>query len=168
MSRLHLGYLKVDLPLVQDVYFQPPIQCHCTAHDHQSPREYTWRAYAQLKKLSKKLKERFPDLILDLTFELWGAFHAIDYAMVEWADTTWASNLNDSAAVKSNAPLHAKRMIDCRAHLFPPVHFLPGSLRCDSFDYQESTNIALQAYPCMLGDLANLKDEQKRFIRQRF
>jgi len=168
VSRYGLRYLKIDLPMVQDVYFEPPISCHCPSHGHRTPHGYPLRAYRRLQALCETIRQRFPSLILDLTFELWGSFHAIDYALVQCADVTWAANLVDTPEFPSKAPREARHLIEARSALFPAVHFLPGNLRCDSFCFRESVDVALTGYPCMLGDLAKLDTIQQDFIRDRF
>jgi alpha-galactosidase len=164
----NLRYLKIDFPLVQDVYFQPPILCHCQAHAHRTPHSYTLNAYRRLMGICDCLHARFPGLILDLTFEIWGAFHAIDYSMVQSADVTWTSNLVDSIDFPSKAPTDARRLIAPRAQLFPAHHLLTGNLRCDSFDHKESIRAALEGYPCLLGNLAALDRAKADFIKGAF
>ncbi|MGF1452715.1 MAG: alpha-galactosidase [Opitutales bacterium] len=156
VSRLNLRYLKVDLPVAMDVYFQPALRCFAEGHDHPPGADYTLRSYRAVQQIAADLREEFPDLIVDLTFELWGGWHMIDHALTACADSCWLSNLSDAEGTGAYGPGDARHLAASRAALIPPAHQVVGNLRCNGPHPAESVASAFASFPMLLGDLSAL------------
>jgi len=158
VSGLNLRYLKVDLPVVQDVYFRPALQCFAENHDHPPGADYTLRALRVVQQIARDLRGEFPELIVDLTFELWGGWHMIDHALAACADACWLSNLSDAEGSGAYGPAEARHLAASRASLIPPAHQVVGNLRCNGPYPAESVASAFASFPMLLGDLAALDE----------
>ena len=168
IEELDLRYLKLDLPVAYDVYHQPAILCHAPDHNHAPGRDYTLKSYRETQQMAKRLKAAFPKLIIDLTFELWGGWNAIDPALVTCADVCWLSNLNDATGSGSYGPAQARHLAASRSRIIPTEHLVVGNLRCNGSHPKESIASAFVAYPMLLGDLRELSDEERHDQRALF
>ncbi len=166
VDRLKLGYLKLDLPVVYDVYNQPAIHCHCGNHGHEPGWDYSLKTYRALTGIVKSIKARHPEVTIDLTFELWGAWHVIDYALIANADVCWISNIRDNANDGGYGPAQARHLAAERSALMPTGHLAVGNLRCSGPYPEESVASSFASYPVLLGDLEALsQDDTQRLSK---
>ena len=163
-----LRYLKVDFPLIYDLYAPAPIVCHADGHDHQIPEEYSLRAYRMASMIAEKLRAEFPGLILDYTYELWGQWLSMDAALAVDADTCWMSNLEDDPAGGFDGPRAARLLAQSRSFTIPVAQQVCGNLRCDGPDGVRSFFSALASYPMLLGDLRELDQDRRKKIQVAF
>jgi hypothetical protein len=168
VASLDLRYLKLDLPVPFDVYNQPAVLCHATDHEHAPGHDYTLRSYRAIQRIARDLQAAFPRLVLDLTFELWGGWHAIDPALLACADVCWLSNLDDAAGSGHYGPAQARHLAASRSTVIPSEHLVIGNLRCNGPHPAESVASAFAGHPVLLGDLRALSDPDRATLRSLF
>ena len=94
-----LSYVKLDLTSVFNAYGEEP-GCYEQGHEHKTHQESAERIYEALQLIAETLHQRFPNLLIDYTFELWGEKHLIDYGLLRVADLDWMSNVRDQSGMK--------------------------------------------------------------------
>ncbi len=150
IRRLGVSYLKVDLTTVVQIYGERA-GCFAADHGHRSPGDFALAVYRAIGRIADRWRRERPDLIVDLTYELWGGHHAVDYALLRAGDAVWISNVLDAAGL--GAPYAARRIAAARARCVPPERLLVGNLRADGPDPVASAVSALASFPLLLGDL---------------
>lgn len=161
----NLGYLKVDFPLAYDLYAPAPVVCHASGHEHAIPGEYMLRAYRKAMQLARTLKQEFPHLILDYTYEVWGQWLAMDPSLITVADTCWMANTEDDPAGGLDGPRAVRELARMRSFTIPTRHQALGNLRCDGPDGVRSFYSALAGFPMLLGDLRELAEETRQDLQ---
>ena len=158
-----LDYVKLDLTTVFNTYGEQP-GCFETGHEHQSSAESSVRIYETLQWLAQSLHERFPNLLIDYTFELWGEKHLIDYGLLRVADLDWLSNVNDPRTSLAG-PLQARTLLYQRSMAIPVEDMLIGNLRLEGPDWEERIGTAMAASPILLGNLDLIPSQEVPAIR---
>ena len=158
IERYRLAYLKLDLTTVFNAYGEAP-GCYARGHRHASAAESVARIYEAIARVTRAIYARCPEVLIDLTFELWGQKHAIDYGLLRAADLSWISNVGDNAD-DAAGPRQARTLLYQRALAIPVETMLIGNLRADTGDPREKFATALGACPLLLGDLRRLTDAQ--------
>ncbi len=158
VERYNLRYLKLDLTTLFNAYGEPP-GCHAAGHDHASSAESIPRIYAAIAHACHRIHAAHPDVLIDLTFELWGQKHSVDYALLRAADQSWISNVGDNRDVSAGAR-QARLLLYQRALAMPADALLIGNLRIETGDLREKLATAFGSAPLLLGDLRALSDEQ--------
>ncbi len=158
VERYRLAYLKLDLTTVFNAYGESP-GCHAPGHRHTSAAESVVRIYEAIAAITHEVYRRHPDVLIDLTFELWGQKHAIDYGLLRAADLSWISNVGDITD-DGAGPRQARTLLYQRALAIPVETMLIGNLRADTGDPREKFATALGACPLLLGDLRRLTGAQ--------
>ncbi len=160
VERYKLDYVKMDLTTVFNAYGEEP-GCYESNHEHGSEAESTVRIYESLNWLGEKLHERFPSLLIDYTFELWGEKHLIDYGLLRVADLDWLSNVSDHNAMDAG-PLQARMLLYQRAMSIPTEDLLIGNLQGEAPSWQDRIATVMASAPLLLGDLSKLSAEDLR------
>jgi alpha-galactosidase len=158
VGRYNLRYLKLDLTAMFNAYGEPP-GCHAEGHAHASAAESIPRIYAAIARVCRCVHAAHPNVLIDLTFELWGQKHSVDYALLRAADQSWISNVGDNRDVSAGAR-QARLLLYQRALAIPADTMLIGNLRIDTGDPREKLATAFGSAPLLLGDLRKLSDEQ--------
>jgi alpha-galactosidase len=158
IGRYHLAYLKLDLTTVFNAYGETP-GCYAENHRHASAAESILRIYAAIAQVTQAIYAQHPDVLIDLTFELWGQKHTIDYGLLRAADLSWISNAGDNTA-DAAGPRQARTLLYQRSLAIPVETMLIGNLRADTGDPREKFATALGSCPLLLGDLRQLTAEQ--------
>jgi len=158
IERYHLAYLKLDLTTVFNAYGEAP-GCHALGHQHASAAESVVRIYEAIAQVTQVIYAQHPDVLIDLTFELWGQKHTIDYGLLRAADLAWISNVGDNTD-DAAGPRQARTLLYHRSLAIPVETMLIGNLRADTGDPREKFATALGACPLLLGDLRRLTDVQ--------
>ena len=154
VEKYRLDYVKLDLTTVFNAYGEQP-GCYETNHEHASAAESTVRIYESLDWLAIKLHERFPNLLIDYTFELWGEKHLIDYGLLRVADLDWLSNVTDHG-VNDAGPLQARMLLYQRGMSIPTEDMLIGNLQGETPSWQDRVATEMASAPVFLGDLSKL------------
>lgn len=158
IARYRLAYVKLDLTTVFNAYGEAP-GCHAAGHDHGSAAESIARIYAAIAEITAGVYAAHPDVWLDLTFELWGHKHTIDYGLLRAADLDWMSNVGDNTD-DAAGPRQARTLLYQRALAIPVETMLIGNLQAETGDPSEKFATALGSCPLLLGDLRKLSEER--------
>jgi alpha-galactosidase len=154
IGRYHLKYVKIDLTTVFNAYGESP-GCYAQGHDHRSWAESLERIYEGIQYVTDRIYHDNPDVLLDLTFELWGQKHVIDYGLLDAGDLDWLSNVEDGAA-HAACPRQARTLLYLRSFAIPSETMLIGNLQAQMPPIEERLATAMGSGPLFLGDLRKL------------
>jgi alpha-galactosidase len=154
IERFHLAYVKLDLTTIFNAYGEAP-GCWAKGHYHGDWAESLNMIYEGIAHVTGKVYEKHPDVLLDLTFELWGQKHVIDAGLLAAGDLDWMSNVVDSR-VDSAGTVQARTLLYERAPSMPVESMLIGNLHADMPNAQETFATAIGSAPLLLGDLRKL------------
>jgi alpha-galactosidase len=163
IERFHLAYVKLDLTTIFNAYGEAP-GCWANGHYHGSWAESLNRIYEGISHVTSKVYEKHPDVLLDLTFELWGQKHVIDAGLLAAGDLDWMSNVSD-AQPDSAGTLQARTLLYQRAPSMPVESMLIGNLHADIPNPQETFATAIGSAPLLLGDLRKLSTADQQWYR---
>jgi len=162
IQKYHLRYIKLDLTTAFNTYGEQP-GCYGPAGVRQSgaaDREYVTRTYEALTTVAEQLHARFPGLLLDYSFELWGGKHLIDYGLLHEADLDWISNVADRSASDAG-PRAARMLLYQRGMAIPTETMLIGNLQGDIGSWQVRAATEMGSGPLLLGDFSRLSPENR-------
>jgi alpha-galactosidase len=154
IDRFHLAYVKLDLTTIFNAYGEAP-GCWAKNHNHGSWAESLNMIYEGIGHVTAKVYEKHPDVLLDLTFELWGQKHVIDAGLLAAGDLDWMSNVGDFQA-NSPGTLQARTLLYQRAISMPADSMLIGNLQAGVSRREEAFGTAIGSAPLLLGDLRKL------------
>jgi alpha-galactosidase len=154
IERYHPRYIKVDLTTVFNAYGEQP-GCNAPNHYHRTWAESLDRIYEGLEYIGRRLHDRYPDVVVDYTFELWGEKHLIDAALLQYADVDWLSNVHDATPLDAGTA-QARMLLYQRALSIPAEAMLIGNLRAPTRPIEERFGVAIGSGPVLLGDLREL------------
>jgi alpha-galactosidase len=154
IQRYHLAYVKLDLTTVFNAYGEAP-GCWAKDHYHANWAESLNLIYEGIAYVTRKVYEQHPDVLLDLTFELWGQKHIIDAGLLAAGDLDWLSNVDDNSP-DSAGPLQTRQLLYQRAASMPAECMLIGNLHAEQASIQERFATAIGSAPLLLGDLRKL------------
>ena len=159
IGRYHLAYVKVDLTTVFNAYGESP-GCYATGHDHASWAESLERIYEGIQYVTDWIYGDHPEVLLDLTFELWGQKHIIDYGLLAAGDLDWLSNVDDGEPGAAG-PRQARTLLYLRSLAIPAETMLIGNLQAEMAPQEERLVTAMGSGPLFLGDLRKLAPAQQ-------
>jgi len=165
IARFHLAYVKLDLTTVFNAYGEAP-GCWSHTHYHGNWAESLNLIYEGIAYTTRKVYEQHPDVLLDLTFELWGQKHIIDAGLLNAGDLDWLSNVDDNFS-GSAGPLQARQLLYQRAISMPADCMLIGNLHAEQASIQERFATALGSAPLFLGDMRKLTDADRRWYHEK-
>lgn len=154
IDRFRLAYVKLDLTTIFNAYGEAP-GCWVKGHYHGNWSESLNRIYEGISYVTHKIYQKHPDVLLDLTFELWGQKHIIDAGLLAAGDLDWMSNVDDRQP-DSAGPLQARQLLYQRAMCMPAEAMLIGNIHAELPTIQESFATAIGSAPLLLGDLRKL------------
>jgi alpha-galactosidase len=157
VRRYRLAYLKLDLTTMFNAYGEAP-GCHGAGHEHATVAESVPRIYDAIEEITAALYREHPELLIDLTFELWGHKHTIDYGLLRAADLDWLSNIGDRTD-DAAGPKQARTLLYQRAGVIPVEAMLIGNLQAETGCPAEKFATAVGSCPLLLGDLSKLSSE---------
>lgn len=165
IGRYHLKYVKVDLTTVFNAYGESP-GCYADGHDHKTWAESLVRIYEGIQYVTDRIYRDHPDVLLDLTFELWGQKHVIDYGLLAAGDFDWLSNVDDGTP-ESAGPRQARTLLYLRSLAIPTEAMLIGNLHANTPAIEERLATAMGSGPLFLGDLRKLTPAQLDWYGER-
>jgi alpha-galactosidase len=165
IERFNLAYVKLDLTTIFNAYGEAP-GCWAKGHEHGSWAESLGRIYEGISYVTKKVYEKHPDVLLDLTFELWGQKHIIDAGLLAAGDLDWMSNVDDRTP-DSAGPLQARQLLYLRAASMPVESMLIGNIHAELPTIQESFATAIGSAPLLLGDLRKLSTADRAWYHEK-
>ncbi|MBN8592181.1 MAG: alpha-galactosidase [Anaerolineae bacterium] len=164
VGRYHVQYLKIDLTSVFNAYGEAP-GCHTPGHHHQSWEESLSLIYEGMRWVCEQIYAAQPDVLIDLTFELWGHKHIIDYGLLAAADFDWLSNAQDKLDGYWG-PVQARTLLYQRALAVPTESLLIGNLEATREPIADRFATTIASSPLLLGDLRQLTPAQIAWYRQ--
>jgi alpha-galactosidase len=165
IERFHLAYVKLDLTTIFNAYGEAP-GCWAKGHYHGNWAESLNMIYEGISHVTSKVYEKHPDVLLDLTFELWGQKHVIDAGLLAAGDLDWMSNVND-AQPDAAGTVQARTLLYHRAASMPVDAMLIGNLHAEIPTAQEAFATAIGSAPLLLGDLRKLSPADQQWYQDR-
>jgi alpha-galactosidase len=165
IERFRLAYVKLDITTIFNAYGEAP-GCWAKGHDHATWAESLGRIYEGIAEATAIVYRKHPDVLLDLTFELWGQKHIIDAGLLAAGDLDWMSNVDDRQP-DSAGPRQARQLLYARAATMPVEAMLIGNLHADVPTIQESFATAIGSAPLLLGDLRNLSAADRQWYHEK-
>ena len=165
IEQLHLAYVKLDLTTIFNAYGESP-GCWSRGHDHGNWSESLNAIYEGIALVTRRVYEKHPDVLLDLTFELWGQKHVIDAGLLAAGDLDWLSNVDDNQP-ESAGPRQARTLLYQRALSMPVESMLIGNIHGELPTIQESFATEIGSAPLLLGDLRNLSASDQQWYHEK-
>jgi alpha-galactosidase len=165
VERFRLVYIKLDLTTIFNAYGEAP-GCWAKGHDHGTWAESLIRIYEGISYVTRRVYEKHPDVLLDLTFELWGQKHIIDAGLLAAGDLDWMSNVEDRHP-GSAGPIQARQLLYQRAVSMPVEAMLIGNLHADMDPIAERFATVIGSAPVLNGDLRRLGDSDRRWWHEK-
>lgn len=163
IDRFHLAYVKLDLTTIFNAYGEAP-GCWAKGHFHTNWAESLNMIYEGIAQMTSRIYQQHPEVLLDLTFELWGQKHVIDAGLLAAGDLDWMSNVDDRDP-HSAGPLQARQLLYQRAASMPVESMLIGNIHAELPTIQESFATAMGSAPLLLGDLRKLSADDRSWYR---
>jgi alpha-galactosidase len=165
IDQFHLAYVKLDLTTIFNAYGEAP-GCWAKGHYHGNWSESLNMIYESIAYITGKIYAKHPDVLLDLTFELWGQKHVIDAGLLAAGDLDWLSNVDDTRPT-SAGPLQARTLLYQRAPSMPVESMLIGNIHGELPTIQESFATAIGSAPLLLGDLRKLTAADQQWYHEK-
>jgi alpha-galactosidase len=165
IERFHLAYVKLDLTTIFNAYGEAP-GCWAKGHKHGSWAESLNLIYEGISSTTAKIYEKHPDVLLDLTFELWGQKHIIDAGLLAAGDLDWMSNVDDQET-NSAGTLQVRQLLYQRAASMPVESMLIGNMHANMPTIQEAFATAIGSAPLLLGDLRKLSAADRQWYHEK-
>src|SRR5271157_4008503 len=165
IEKFHLAYVKLDLTTIFNAYGEAP-GCWAKGHNHGNWAESLNQIYEGISYVTAKIYQKHPDVLLDLTFELWGQKHVIDAGLLAAGDLDWLSNVDDNQP-NSAGPLQARTLLYQRAASMPAESMLIGNIHGELPTIRESFATEIGSAPLLLGDLRNLSAADQQWYREK-
>jgi len=165
IERFHLAYVKLDLTTIFNAYGEAP-GCWAKGHYHGNWTESLNMIYEGISYMTGRIYQKHPEVLLDLTFELWGQKHVIDAGLLAAGDLDWMSNVDDTQP-DSAGPLQARQLLYQRAASMPVESMLIGNIHAELPSIQESFATAIGSAPLLLGDLRKLSAADRQWYREK-
>jgi len=157
-----IEYLKIDFAMVKSAYVMDVKRSgsYDSTAQYKGREEFLYLSYLKLMDFFDELGAAFPELIIDCTFELWGDWHIIDYALIKHADVDWISNFS------AKPPKGSRDIRQLSWHhglLVPSSCMVIGNQHMDAKNHEFSFLSNLSHMPTMLGDPRNLSVKEKEW-----
>jgi alpha-galactosidase len=165
IGRYHLQYVKIDLTTVFNAYGESP-GCHASGHEHKTWAESLEGIYEGIQEVTDTIYLEHPDVMLDLTFELWGQKHVIDYGLLAAGDFDWLSNVEDGTP-QAAGPRQARTLLYLRSLAIPAEAMLIGNLHAEMPPIEERLTTAMGSGPLFLGDLRKLTPAEQNLYGEK-
>ncbi len=163
-----LGYIKLDFAVSTSAYItDKEVSGDYTPREgkygYKDQASSYWSNYQSTIRLFDALSRKYPDLIIDCTFEAWGKFHLIDYSLIQHADVDWLTNYEFDAPL---GPISIRQINAERGKVIPIQTMMVGNQPIDSpmkeFTYQSLAS----GVQLMCGDPRNLSFQEKKWYAE--
>jgi len=161
-----LGYVKLDFAVANSAYVMEPVFSGDygfegkTYKDHESSY---YSIYDRTIDLLDELNKRFPRLIVDCTFEVWGRYNISDFALIQHADVSWLTNYEFDPP---RGPISIRQVLDERFRTIPPATMLIGNQLMISDNHEFTFHSVASANQLLCGDIRCITPEQKAWYRK--
>ncbi len=162
-----IEYLKIDFAMAKSAYVMKEAHSgsYDTTENYKGREEYLYNAYEKLLHFFDELAAKYPSVIIDCTFELWGDWHAIDYALIKHADVDWISNFTADPPKGSR---DVRRLQWHHGLVIPTSCMMIGNQQMDVDNHEFSFFSNLGHTPIMLGDPRNLSEQEKEWYKKHY
>jgi alpha-galactosidase len=167
IQRLSIRYLKLDISAIASAYVHEPARSG--DYEANSMKEYKdraasyWLTYQRMMQLMDELHEAFPHLLIDCTFEAWGRYNVVDFALFQHADYEWLANVELDSL---RGPISVRQMNYDRGRAIPNTGFLIGNLYMNSGNYQYGYYSLASANVVHVGEPVKLTGAQQAFYEK--
>jgi len=154
-ERYAVDYFKLDFSAISSPYGTLPWGCH--AHDHAFHRDFSdsiGAMYGGLHFISAELKNAFPKLVTDFSFEVFGPDRPT-FAALRACPVHHVSNLSGNHP-EFQSPLQIRRTFGRWFPGYPAERILGGLVTLHEATAEESFLTALAGAPLIAGDLRKL------------
>ncbi len=164
-AEYNVGYFKLDSSSIVSPYDMCEAGCSSAQHEyHRGFGDSVIEQYAGLKYVRNALKQAYPDLIVDFSFEAFGLDRP-SIAALEYSELHHISNMNTLRPHILDA-LKIRNTLYRYVTLMPPERLL-GSLIClQNQNDIEHLLTALVGTPLVAGDLRRITSENLSVIRR--
>jgi hypothetical protein len=154
-----IGYVKLDFAVIKSAYVMNPERSgnYDTTSVFAGRAESLYRGYEAMFRYCDSLRARFPGLLVDITFELYGHNHIIDYALVQHAHLDWISNFEEAPPFGS---AKIREMAYKLSNGLPIPAALIGNQVIESIDAPLAFASNMASIPIMLGNPLDMNPEQ--------
>jgi len=122
--------------------------------------------YDGLRRMTEQVYRRYPEILLDISYETWGQDHIIDYGVLSYADFDWMANVNDSTPQMAG-PRNSRMLLYHRSLAIPVEGMILGLVRADMPDPEERFGTAIGSTPVFMGDIRKLTGEQVKWFGEK-
>jgi alpha-galactosidase len=159
-----IQYFKIDLGMVKSAYIMEKERSGSYDENEyfKGREEYLYTAFEKTNQLFDELAEEFTELIIDCTFELWGDWHIIDYALVKHADVEWISNFE---ALPPEGSRTVRYLAYHRGLTIPTSSMVIGNQKMEAENHELSFISNMASTPIMLGDPRKLSATEKDWFK---
>jgi alpha-galactosidase len=161
-----LGYVKVDLTVSQSAYVMDPDFSGDYSFQGKSYADHESSYYAIMERTIEMLDilhEKFPDVIIDCTFEVWGRYNISDYSLLQHADVSWLTNYESDPP---EGPISIRQVVDERARVIPTATMLVGNQLMLSDNNEFAYHSVASSVQLLCGDVRNIIPEQKSWYKK--
>lgn len=161
----NVGYFKIDFSCILSPYGMMPYGCHSKDHPyHQNGGDAVVEQYASMRYIRDKVKQEFPELIIDFSFENFGLDRPT-VAALQYCELHHATNMNTLKPDIINA-LKIRNTLYRFGTVLPNERIL-GSLIClQNNNDIEHLMTSLVGAPLVAGDLMKISSDNKAVIRR--
>jgi alpha-galactosidase len=162
-----IAYVKLDLAIANSAYVPDENQSgDYSAKGKTGFKDHDgsyWAMYEKTIQFLDALHAACPDLLVDCTFEVWGRYNIVDYALIQHADFDWITNFEKDPP---DGPISIRQMAAERARVIPPSAMLIGNQLMFVNNYQYSYLSLATTQPIMVGDVRNMNQEAKNWYKK--
>ncbi|MBO4620483.1 MAG: alpha-galactosidase [Victivallales bacterium] len=164
-ERYKVGYFKLDFSSIVSPYEIMQLGCHAKNHAHHREWEDSAIAmYRGMKYMRDGLKTRFPELLVDFSFETFGPARP-NIAAISYSELNHVSN--HTALQRDIWSIARVRQDFYRWYgKLPTERLLGGLLTLQYEDAPEYLLTAMTGAPLVAGDLRQLEPEKRRVLKE--
>lgn len=165
IERNGIGYVKLDFAVIKSAYVMDPARSgsYDTTSVYSGRAESLYRGYEALFRYCDSLRARFPDLLVDITFELYGHNHIVDYALMKHAHLDWISNFEEAPPL---GPAKIREMAYKVSNALPSTTLLIGNQVIEGALSPLAFASNMASTPVLLGKPKLLNANQAKKISQ--
>jgi hypothetical protein len=163
-EKYHVDYFKLDLSCILSPYGVQPLGCHSKEHAyHHGSEDSLIEMYRSMAKVRDVLTARFPDLLLDFSFETFGTDKP-NVAALQYSQLHHVSNLCGAPDGQSMEKL--RKTFYRWAKVLPPERILYGLL---TFTGEENADVetlltSFMGAPLVAGDLRKVNGQRLKAL----
>lgn len=164
-EKYQVGYFKLDFSSVNSPYGLLPFGCHAHDHAHHRSWEDSFAAiYEGMEFIRKEMREKFPQVILDFSFEAFGT-EKPNIAALELSPLHHVTNIAaDDPEIQSISK--ARQSFYPWLKRLPAERILNGLLAIQGDSCAEAMLSAFAGAPLTAGDLRKLTGENRARLRK--